>query len=447
MKSKTNTSPADVRALWILMGMMAISGVAGGFTIPLVVKITEFFGVADSDLGLMLGLSSVVMGVSSIPWGYWADKYRRVRLLIVSMSVILACLLSVAACFLLRLPFGAFLASNLLMGFGAAGIGPISNSMIMDSVPREQRGAALGWFGVAFVGGGGLGMLMSSGCMQLKLSLGLTYLLLLTVEGLFLLSLFLMEEPRRGLQDEALRDTIGIGKGEYGYKIELKDLKALLQKPINLLLAGIAVFGAFNPAVLYIWFVTFAMRNHGLAEFAATQLALVAFAGQPFGNVIGGMLADRAYRSKQTGRVVVMILMSALAPVFLVAAFLLPFRLFPFVPLMILANFFIGAVAPAQTAVSLEVNLPEHRGTITAFFAICLSIALGLGWLIPPLIARAFGGEYQYAMILSAGAYLPLIVTLFLIKSRIERDLDHVNKVLDDRAKKIQHLTQESPAE
>jgi len=441
MESEINTNHANLRTYRMLLGASAIAGAGGGFGVPLVVKITAFYNISDSDFGLMLGLATLVMAVASVPWGYWADKYRRVRLLLISMGFISGCMLTAGLCLFWHLPFWVYFTVTLLSGFGLAGIGPVSNSMFMDSVPLHQRGAAFGWMGVAFVSGGALGMLMSSGCMQLNLSLGLAYLLGAAVEGVFFLALFLLEEPIRGAQDEALHDAVGAGKGEYRYKIELPDLKALLQRPINLLLAATAVFAGFSPAVLVIWFVTFAMRNHGLTEFAATQLTLVAFAGQPIGNALGGVLADRAYRWKRSGRVAVMILSAALAPVFLIAAFTLPFRLFPFVPLMILANFFIAAGAPAITAVSLEVNLPEHRGTITAFFIICGSISLGLAWLIPPLIASAFGGEYQYALIMSTGSYLPLIVIFLLMNSRIEKDLDHVDHILEERAKQIQNYT------
>jgi len=439
MESEINTNHADLRTFWMLVAAMAFAGAGGGFEVPLVVKITGFYGISDSIFGLMLGLTTVVMGVASVPWGYWTDRYRRIKLLIISMGFIFACMLTLALCLQLRLPFWMFFTVNLLWGFGLAGIGPITASMAMDSVPLPQRGAAFGWFGVAFGGGGALGMLMASGCMQLHLSLALTYLLAAIVQGIFFLALFSFAEPRRGVQDEALHDALRAGQGEYNYAIEPHDLKMLVQKPINLLLAITGVFAGFTPAVLMIWFVTFAMRNHGLSELAATVLTLVAFAGQPVGSVVGGVLADRAYRWKRTGRVAVMFLTAALAPVFLIAAFALPFRLFPFVPLMILTNFFITAGAPAATAISLEVNLPEHRGTITAFYIICGSLSLGLAWLIPPLIAEAFGGQYQYAMIMSTAAYLPLIITYFLINSRIEKDLDHVNSILGERAKQIQN--------
>ena len=50
-------------------------------------------------------------------------------------------------------------------------------------------------------------------------------------------------------------------------------------------------------------------------------------------------------------------------------------------------------------------------------------------------------------MILSTAAYLPLILTFLLIKSRIEKDLDHVNRILGERAKQIKNVAQPSGSE
>ena len=181
------------------------------------------------------------------------------------------------------------------------------------------------------------------------------------------------------------------------------------------------------------------MRNHGFTELKATQLMLISFSGLGIGLALGGTISDWAYKWKRSGRVWVMILMAALAPVFLIAALSLPFRLIWFVPLMIAANFFIIGGGPALTTLSLEANLPEHRGTISALLSIGTSIALGLAWYLPPLIAAALGGRYHHALILTAAAYLPLIVTYLLMKSHIEEDLDRVKSILSERARQIQN--------
>ena len=264
MGTEKKTNRANLRTYFILMIAMGISGAGYNFDVPLVVKITGFYNISDGVFGLMLGLTTMVMAATSAPWGYWADRHRRVNLMKISIGIIFTCALLVGACLQCGLPFRVFFIVKLLSGLGFAGVLPIAYSAVMDSIPLRQRGTAFGWIGLAYAGGGALGMLIASGCMQINLSLGSAYLLSAAVEGTLLLALFSMKEPRRGSQDEALQDAVGLGKGEYSHHLELGDLKELMRKPINLLLCAAAVFFNFPPAVLTIWFITFLMRNHGL---------------------------------------------------------------------------------------------------------------------------------------------------------------------------------------
>ena len=414
---------------------MASSGLS--YETPLVVKITEFYRITDSDFGFLLACTTFVIAIASAPWGYWADKYRRIRLLLIAQGIIAVSMLLLGLCLELNLPYAVFFAVKLLSGVGFACAGPVATSAVIDTVSIKKRGEAFGWVGVGWVIGGAGGILFPSVCMLAKLSLGITFLLGAFGGLAFTVALFFVEEPRRGAQDEALKDSVGAGKAEYTYHIRFSDLKSLLSKPINILLVAAMTLFQFPAQVLAVWFITFLMRNHGLNEFMATLMMFLAFFGQPLGNAFGGAWTDRAYRWRRSGRLLVMILMAALTPVFLIAAMLLPFKWIYFAPLMILANFFLVASGPGITIVSLEVNLPEHRGTISALMNICSSVSRALAWWIPPIIAVTFGGRYDRAFVLTAVAYVPLIAAYILMVFRVEKDLDSVNQILAKRAKEL----------
>jgi len=437
MPSDVNTGKSDIRALLMLLASIYMAGAALSFDTPLVVKITAFYGITDSDFGFLLALTTFVIAISSAPWGYLADKYQRVKLIRISQGIIAVSMLLAGICLQWKLPYPVFFAVKLLSGVGLASAGSVSTSAVMDTVPLSKRGAAFGWVGVGWVLGGAGGMLMPSVCMLLKLSLGVTFLIGAAPGIAFTAALFFVKEPKRGAQDEALKDLVGTGKAEYTHHIQFSDIKTLLSRPTNILLMFAVMFFQFPGQVLAVWFVTFLMRNHGLDEFAATMLMFLAFVGQPFGNAIGGAWTDRAYRWKRSGRLAAMIAMAAFAPVFLIAAMLLPFKWIYFVPTMILANFFIVAHGPGITTVSMEVNLPEHRGTISALLNIWASVSRALAWWIPPIIAAAFGGRYGRAFVLTAAAYAPLIAIYAFVAFRVEKDLDHVNIILEERAKKL----------
>jgi len=439
MSPQPNPEKADTRGLLILLAAIYMAGAGISFEVPLVVKITGFYKITDSEFGLLLGLTTLIGAVSGMPWGYWADKYRRIRLIIISQAIISACIIISGLCLALQLPYPVFFAVQLFSGVGLAGIGPVATSAVIDTVPLEKRGAAFGWVGVAWVVGGAGGMLVPALCMLLKLGLGATFLIMGSSTLIFLAALFFVEEPKRGSQDQALKEYMA-GEGvDYTHHIQFSDLKVLLKKPVNILLVFAMLFFQFPQQVISVWFVTFLMRNHNLSEFIATQFMFLAFLGMPFGNALGGAWTDAAFKKKRTGRVMVMITMAVIAPVFLVAAMKIPYQWVLFAGLMVIANFFMVASGPGMSTISVEVNLPEHRGTISAILALFSSLARALAWYIPPVIAAVFSGRYDRVFVFTAISFAPLVLIYFLISRRIGKDLDFVNNTLKDRTKEFNH--------
>jgi MFS family permease len=430
-------SSADRRARLALLAAIVLAATGMSYETPLVVKITQWYGISDADFGWIQGLGTLVVAVIGLFWGYGADRRPRLRLILMAELLILLSMLLSAACLHFHLPYAFFAAVRIGAGLGLGGIGPIATSAVMDTVKYEQRGAAFGWVGVAWVAGGVVGMLAPAVCLRMGLTLGAIYLVGAVIALGFISALIFVKEPRRGAYDHALRDTVGAGKAEYQYRISRSDLVTLLSRPFNLLLIPAMIFLQFPAQVLIIWFITFLIRNHGISEAPATALLFLSFAGQPFGNAFGGAWTDRAFARKPSGRLTVMIALTAAAPILLAAAMLIPFHWLVFAPLMILANFFMVASGPGLTTAALELNLPEHRGTISALLNVWSNLARGAAWLLPPIIAAAAGGRYERAFLVTAVAYLPLILTYVFMARRIEPDLARLHAILEQRAKEM----------
>ena len=435
MKRVTPKAGISMRyTLLMILGSIFYNSSAINFEAPLIVKLTHLYRISDSDLGLLLGLTTAIMAAGGIPWGYWADKYPRNRLLSLSMAITALSMFTSAMGLYLQLPYAVYFVFKLLAGLGLAGVGPIALSAIMDTIPAQKRAAAMGWVGVAFAVGAGSGMFLGSICMRLGLGLGFAYLLSAVLGFFFSLWPLLAREPRRGSQDEALKDAFVTGREEYRHHITLTDFRVIFSKPINLQLLALTIFIQFPIQVIGIWFVTSLMRQHGLNELNATILMIVVCLGQPVGNILGGLWADRAYRTRRTGRLKVMIVVGILAPVFLLAGILSPFHLMLFIPLIFIANVFIGSTTPPSSAMGLEVNLPEHRGTFSAMGFLVVYGVRALAWWLPPLIAVAYGGNYNMAFVFTAMMYAPLVVLCAFMMLRIEPALDHVQAILAARA-------------
>ena len=129
-----------------------------------------------------------------------------------------------------------------------------------------------------------------------------------------------------------------------------------------------------------------------------------------------------------------MIVVGILAPVFLLAGILSPFHLMLFIPLIFMANVFIAATTPPSSAIGLEVNLPEHRGTFSSLGYLVTNGARAAAWWLPPLIAVVYGGNYNMAFVFTALVYVPLVALCAFMMFRIEPALDHVQEILAARA-------------
>jgi MFS family permease len=263
--------------------------------------------------------------------------------------------------------------------------------------------------------------------------LGFTYLLGAMLGLFFSVWPLWAREPRRGGQDEALKAAFVPGQAEYRHHITLSDFKVIFSKSINLLMLAITLFIQFPIQVLGIWLVTSLMRQHGLNELGATILMSIVCIGQPIGNILGGAWADRAYSKRRTGRLRIMIVVGILAPIFFLAGILSPFYLMLYVPLMFIANVFIGATTPPASAMGLEVNLPEHRGTFSALGYLVVNGARAAAWWLPPLIAIAYGGNYNMAFVFTALMYVPFVALCAFMILHIEPALNHVQAILAGR--------------
>ena len=437
---KQKTSPQDRSMLYtmlmIFFSICFISAVTC-FEAPLIVKLTSFYRITDSDLGLLLALTTALMALAGIPWGYWADKYSRTRLLSLSLAITTLSMFGSALCLNLHLSYSVYFAFKLLAGLGLAGAGPIAMSAVMDTVSAEKRAAAMGLIGVAYASGAAVGMFLGSICLRLGMSLGFAYFIGALPGILYSLWPLLAKEPRRGSQDEALRETVGSGQAEYLHHITLSDFKVLFSKPVNLQMLIITFFIQFPLQVISVWLVTSLMRQHGLNELNATTLMIVVGLGQPVGYVLGGVLSDLAYSRRRTGRLRVMIAAGILGMIFFLTGFLSPFHLILYVPLLLVTNVFIAALSPPASAMGLEVNLPEHRGTFSSLGYLVTNGARAAAWWLPPLIAASYRGNYNMAFVFTALVYFPLVALCAFMMPRIEPALDHVQAILAARAESM----------
>src|ERR1700712_3080249 len=108
--------------------------------------------ISNTDIGLLVSVTSLVAAVASLPFGVLADRVRRTWLLGAAIA-----LWGVAMIWSATVPsFGQLLLARLFLGGVTAAAGPVVASLVGDYFPASERGRIYGFILAGeLVGAGG----------------------------------------------------------------------------------------------------------------------------------------------------------------------------------------------------------------------------------------------------------------------------------------------------
>ena len=372
--------------------------------------------LSDFQISLIQGLaSSIPIAVCSIPLGRMADRYSRVRLLIV------LALLTTAGEVLgvLAHGFSLLFISRMLAGAGGMCMLPAAISIAADVSVPEQRGRALlllslGQYvglAAAFALGGSLfGVLGSRGAV-----FGLTpwrgVVLAFGIGGaLLILPLLGLREPARKEIGEAPSAAL---------EPVLRELWTRRAFLLPLVIGQMSVVMADTAAS--IWAAPVLARNYGLRpEQTGGWMGLVILGAGVLGSLVGGAAADAGQRSRLQGGVLVgAVAASAIAlPAALFAVASTPLMFALLLTLLLVC----GVVTGLVTSTALAVLVPnELRGVcLGAFVVVGGIVGFGIAPTLVSLVSGILGGERHLGAALAAtGASVGLIsFVAFLVAFR-----------------------------
>jgi MFS family permease len=412
----------------ILFILGIIVAAASALLPPMTGILVASLGVSsDAWIALIVTIFLLVSGFAAIPWAYMADRSTRRKLLIVSTFFWVFWFIPIL------LPFVnywqlLFFYSLAAIGIGAAG--PLSLSMTIDCVPSHYRSTTIGLLATAAGAGYGLGFIVAGLLVE---SFGWqTPFLVITIIGLVTgLLLFLTREPPVAQHEECLVDLQSTGT-VYSYKLNLKDLQRMWQKPSNIWLIVVGIIAIIPTAAFGAWAVRWLNVDHSLSIFVATIFMTLALASQIIGTAVFGRLGDYFYQKDRRGRAYLIILCCLAAGPVLIVASLYPFTVAPtstiwdlffnpatfiFFLLVFIGTFFDAGISPLIYVSAGDVNSPEIRSTALSINMLAHVVGVALGTLVVPIFAVAwFAGFYSQAFAISclfffigAAATLPII--------------------------------------
>jgi MFS family permease len=325
----------------------------GSATAPL---IQREFRLSDAAVGLLGTAFLLVYAVTTVPFGYWAD--RGVRKVVIGTGVTIWSLATVVTG--LTRNFVQLFTTRALLGIGEAAYYPAGTALLGDYFPKASRGRANAiWnsgtaMGIALGFGGGGAIAQAYGWR--------TAFFLTAVPGLvFAVLAFAMREPKRGQAEPR------------GPELE-RARDASLRNFANLLRIPTLRATIFSQALLYFvlaanayWLPTALNRRFGLSIAAAGLLSgIVLVAGGLVGSLVGGFVSDHLARRDLRGHLRVAIAGFVVAAFTITVALVAPFS-FSGVPVFLPA-FFVTVVglylwqAPFTT-ISQNVVAPSLRAS------------------------------------------------------------------------------------
>ncbi|RKX79654.1 MAG: MFS transporter [Spirochaetes bacterium] len=427
---------AKDRTLLILLVLMSVFLYADQRIMSAILpELSLEYGIGERTLGFIGSAFTLVGALVSIFFGYFTDKISRKNLLLFTV------LIGEVPCFLTGIPLftrtlTSFTVLRILTGIGIGGIYPISFSLISDLFREEHRASASAWLGVAWA----IGMMAGpavAGYLTGTYGWRIAFILAAIPNfPLVIIFAFLAGEPRRGQTEEALEELIRKG-AVYKQRISLRDFKLIFANKTNLTTFLQGIPGTIPWGIIGYWIILFLERERGFPKENATTVYLMLGIGATIGAVIFAMIGERLYRKNPRympilcGTGVLVGIIPAAIVVNLPVQDPSVGTLLLFYVLAFVAGFLVSVPSANVKAILMNVNRPEHRGSVFAVFNITDNLGQGFG---PALGGLLVSGGYVFMMDFSIFWWIPCGLLFFLVARFITADRDRLQALLKERA-------------
>jgi MFS family permease len=385
----------------ILACVLALSGADTATVGASATELRKALGIGNTDIGLLVAVTSLVAAVASIPFGVIADRVRRTRALGISVL-----LWAVAMLWSATVPnFGRLLLARVFLGLVTASAGPIVASLIGDYFPSAERGRIYSYVLTGEMLGAGLGFAISGDIAALSWRLSFVFLAIPT----FVLAryVFGLPEPARGglapLHPEGVapqpaedqtqetdaqrlaRDSgvtadedLVIGREAQSMNI-VAATRYILRIRTNVILIIASACGYFYLSGVQTFGVEFAKQQYGVNQAVANFLLLLLGGAAVLGVIIAGRLSDRLlHRGFLSARITVTAVAAAAATVLFIPP-LLGRQVRSALPWLLGAAFMLSAQNPPIDAARLDIMPPllwgRAEGVRTALRTGCQALA------------------------------------------------------------------------
>jgi len=394
----------DLAPIILVMLLLFVSTACANMLIPNYTAIQNDFGIPQALIAIPDAFFVLISAFFALLWGYYTDRINRKMVIMVgAFSWTIGMILTAIS--------GSYIMLVLSRVASGAGLGcvlPVGYSIISDAIPPEERS---GWFGTLAIlssisNGAGQGL---SSFLGPILTWRFPFILLSGISVIIVIVLFFVKVPQRGASEDELLELVELDL-EYSYRISKEDLKTIVKKRSNryLIIQG---FFSIVPGTVLVYFTTSMLVLQYFNQIppeiqlqTATIFAGMIGIGYILGNAVFSRLGDVLFRRNKKNRarlaticlilsipfaLVLLLSLRSINPADLNITYPTPIPtedLFSYIILTIgeifvayptYIIFFIFALLASmlgagpvanRSAVMIDVNMPEHKGTAASFF-------------------------------------------------------------------------------
>ena len=376
------------------------------------------WGVSDSQLGALVSVVSVMVGVLTIPMSLIADRWGRVKsitfMAFVWCGATIACGMATS--------YTQLLVARAAVGLGEAAYAAAGAALLAHTFPVGKRAAVQGAFQSAGLFGSVLGVVIG-GAVAARFGWRTAFFVVGT-PGLLLAILYPL----------VVRDYVAPRLNEDASPGAARLPIAVIVRQVFRARSGNLAFVAFGlqmaiPSILIAWTPTFLNRVYSFEPQRAALMAAVAVLAAGVGVLFGGSIADRLSKTQPRYRAIVPGAYALVSGVSLIAGFALPPSASA-LALIVIGAVFAAAHGGCALAIVMDVTHPAVRATVTATAVLGASL---LGLAPGPFIVGLVSDATDLKTALTVAPLISLVAAaLFLLASRsYESDVGNIEKEAD----------------
>ena len=442
----------------VFVVLASLDNVAIGLVPPLYGSIGADLGVGEGAIALVTTLSFLLSAIAAVGWAYAGDRRDRKPVLMAGTLLWAAGTGGTA----LAGGYGTFVLTQVVAAVGLGAVASVGFSVVSDLISPRRRGLVMSFWGLS-QGLGTLGGTLAGGL--LGHADWRRPFVVVTVVGVVAAGAYLFTyDIRRG---DSQPELAGVA---YEHRISRSDLPGILARRTNvwLILQGLSAQVAFGSLV---WLpVLFRSRAEAQGYTGGTAIVLGSVFATLFTlggtlSILGGLVGDRLQRRTPRGRALVAAVGVLAAVPFYLVLFFVPMKIdvpdgassgavvrgvlrsvlteptvAAALATAVVALALTSANSPNWFAMIVDVNPPEHRGTVYSLGNLVNGVGRAGGNALVGVAFRGLSGAFppplNYAVGLAACQlfFIPTGVMYWLASRTVARDMAGVHDLLTARA-------------